>query len=74
MIIACPKCDSLVPIDQDIAIEMAQPLIACPACEHLFNPSIPEENPIDLRINEITRQMLGDSNLQRSSERICEDC
>ena len=74
MIIACPNCDSLVTIDHDIAIEMAQPLIACPACAYLFNPSIPEENPIDLRINEITRQMLGDSNLQKSSERICEDC
>ncbi|MDP1727950.1 MAG: hypothetical protein Q8M15_14290 [Bacteroidota bacterium] len=74
MIIACPKCDSLVPINQDIATHMAQPLIACPSCEYVFNPSVPEENPIDLRINEITRRMLKDSGLQKSSERICEDC
>ncbi len=74
MIIACPKCDSLLPINPELAIQLNSPEIACPTCNHSFNPSLPEENEIDLRIEEITRQLLSDKNRQRTSEKLCEDC
>ena len=74
MIIACPHCDSIVPINQEIALGLTANLLACPACEVPFNPSEVPAESIDERINNITLELLNEASIKKRNNTICIDC
>ena len=63
MICCCPNCDSLVPMNQELALNFNSKQQVCPCCELPFNP-FEDEETLDLKTEETKNNLFIDKDLQ----------
>ncbi len=73
MITTCPHCDSMVPMNVDLALNSAKNILICICCDQTFNPFANHLDAIELSIEALKDEVVIAKSLQNNS-RLFDDC
>ncbi|MDZ4668571.1 MAG: hypothetical protein SGJ00_11915 [bacterium] len=73
MLTACPHCDSMVPMNVDLATKSALASLVCACCDKSFDPFGDEIGHIELSIEAIKDELVINKSLQNKG-RFFDDC
>jgi hypothetical protein len=63
MLTACPKCDSMIPMNLELALKIDDLGIKCPCCEEYINPFGAEIEIVEQKIGELKDQLVISNSL-----------